>query len=86
MLSTSQLNTGINSATRPLPGGIVQIGNDPNYAIMGPQVSAPTVVHELWVKDDDGYVTILMIEPDILVAPLFKMSNLADQGLLSRIG
>ncbi len=77
VLSTSQLNTGVNAATNPLPGGIVQIANDPNYVIMGPQVSAPTVVgHELWVQDDDDYTTIIMIEPDIIVAPLFKKANL----------
>lgn len=76
VLSTSQINTGISSSTRPLPGGIVQIGNDPNYAIMGPTVGAPTVkLHELWVKGEDGYVTIQMVEPDILVTR-FKLSNL----------
>lgn len=76
VLSTSQINTGVSSSTRPLPGGIVQIGNDPNYAIMGPTVGAPTVkFHELWVKSDDGYVTIQTVEPDILVTR-FKLSNL----------
>ncbi len=76
VLSTSQLNTGISSSTRPLPGGIVQIGNDPNYAIMGPTLGAPTVkFHELWVKGEDGYVTIQMVEPDILITR-FKLSNL----------
>lgn len=77
VLSTAQLNTGVNAATNPLPGGIVQIANDPNYVIMGPQVSAPTVVgHELWVQDDDDYTTIIMIQPDIIVAPLYKKANL----------
>lgn len=76
VLSTSQINTGISSSTRPLPGGIVQIDNDPNYAIMGPTVGAPTVkLHELWVKGEEGYVTIQMVEPDILVTR-FKLSNL----------
>src|ERR1700730_14264249 len=76
VLSTSQINTGVSSSTRPLPGGIVQIGNDPNYAIMGPTVGAPTVkFHELWVKGEEGYVTIQMAEPDILVTK-FKLSNL----------
>ena len=76
VLSTSQINTGISSSTRPLPGGIIQIGNDPNYAIMGPTVGAPTVkFHELWVKGEDGYVTIQMVEPDILITR-FKLSNL----------
>lgn len=77
VLSTSQLNTGVQGMTRPLPGGIVQLNNDPNYAIMGPQVAAPTVnCRELWVQDDDDYTTIIMIEPDIIIAPLFQKANL----------
>lgn len=77
VLSTSQINTGVQGMTRPLPGGIVQLNNDPNYAIMGPQVSAPTVtVHELWVQDEEDYTTIIMVEPDIIIAPLFKKQNL----------
>ena len=77
VLSTSALQTGVSGATRPLPGGIVQLNNDPNYAIMGPQVGAQTVnVHELWVQDDEDYTTILMIEPDIIIAPYGKKMNL----------
>jgi hypothetical protein len=59
------------------PGGIVQVTSDANYGIMGP-VIAPAVVcmHELWVKDATDYVTIQLIEPDILIAPLAKKSNL----------
>lgn len=78
VLSTSQLNTGVQGATRPLPGGIVQLNNDPNFSIMGPVIAADTVqMHELWVKGEkDDYVTIQLIEPDILIAPLFKRSNL----------
>jgi len=77
VLSTSQLNTGVQSMTSPVPGGIVQLNQDPNYAMMGPSIAVDTVkFHELWVKGDDDYVTIQMIEPDILIAPLFKKSNL----------
>ncbi len=77
VLSTSQLNTGVNAATSPLPGGIVQIANDPNYAVMGAQISAPQVTgFEIWVQDDDDYTTIVMIAPDILIAPLYKKANL----------
>lgn len=78
VLSTSQLNTGVQGMTRPLPGGIVQLNNDPNFSIMGPVVAADTVqMHELWVKGEkDDYVTIQLIEPDILIAPLFKRVNL----------
>ena len=77
VLSTSQLNTtGVQAATRPLPGGIVQVMSDPNYAIMGPTVAADTVqFHELWVKGKEDWATIQIIEPDILVT-MFKLSNL----------
>ena len=68
VLSTSQIQTGVNSAT--LPGGIVQVANDPNYSVMGPVIAAEMVkLRELWVKDEEDYVTIQVIEPDILVAP-----------------
>ncbi|MFA5902211.1 MAG: hypothetical protein WC829_24225, partial [Hyphomicrobium sp.] len=77
VLSTSQLNTGVQSMTNPVPGGIVQLNNDPNYAMMGPTVAVDTVMfHELWVKGEDDYVTVQLVEPDILIAPLFKKSNL----------
>ena len=76
VLSTSQLNTGVSVATRPLPGGIVQLGNDPNYGIMGPTDGAPTVkFHELWIKGEDDYKTLQIVEPDILVTK-FRTSNL----------
>ena len=76
VLSTSQLNTGVSSATRPLPGGIVQLGNDPSYPTISPTDGAPTVkFHELWVKGEDDYQTIQMVEPDILITR-FKLSNL----------
>lgn len=76
VLSTSQLNTGVQQATRPLPGGIVQLGNDPNYPTISPVDGAPTVkFHELWVKDEDDYATIQIVDPDILVTR-FKLSNL----------
>jgi hypothetical protein len=77
VLSTSALQTGVSGATRPLPGGIVQLNNDPNYAIMGPQVGAEVVnVHELWIQDDTDYTTIQMVEPDIIIAPFGKKMNL----------
>lgn len=84
VLSTSQLNTGVQGMTRPIPGGIVQLNNDPNYSIMGPVIAADLVqMHELWVKDEHDYVTIQVIEPDILISPLFKKSNLLikDSGI-----
>lgn len=77
VLSSSQINTGVQSMVSPVPGGIVQLNNDPNYAMMGPTVAVDTVkFHELWVKGEDDYVTVQIIEPDILIAPLYKKSNL----------
>ncbi len=77
ILSANQLQTNSDGGGSAIPGGVVQLNNYPNYAIMGPVV-APEVVqaHELWVKDEDDYVTFLVIEPDILVAPRHKKSNL----------
>lgn len=87
VLSTSQINTGVQSMVTPVPGGIVQLNNDPNYAIMGPVVAAEVVqMHELWVKDEDDYTTIQLIEPDILITPFndgritFKKANLLGNG------
>jgi hypothetical protein len=69
VLSTSQLNTS--GASQTLPGGVVNLGVDANTAVMGPVVSAPTVqMHELWVMDETDYTTIIMVEPDIIIAPL----------------
>jgi hypothetical protein len=68
VLSTSQINT--TGISQTLPGGVVNLGNDANTAVMGPVVSAPTVqMHELWVQGETDYVTIIMVEPDIIVAP-----------------
>lgn len=82
VLSTATLNTtGIPST--PQPGGIVQLSNDPNYAMFGPDVAAELYpMHELWVRDDnrdDDYTTIQLIEPDILVAPRLKHANLFSE-------
>lgn len=70
VLSTSVLNTGLDSLTRPVPGGIVQLNNDPNYALVGPEIGVPIVkLHELWVRDEYDWVTIQLIDPDIIVSP-----------------
>ncbi len=72
VLSTSQLNTGVQGMVSPVPGGIVQLNSDPNYALMGPTLAPDvTQLHELWVQDDNDYITIQMIEPDILITPFF---------------
>jgi hypothetical protein len=76
VLSTSVLQTGVQQNTRPLPGGIVQLGNDPSYPTISPMDGAPTVkFHELWVKGEDDYQTIQIVEPDILISR-FRLSNL----------
>jgi len=76
ILSSSVLQTGVNGATRPLPGGIVQLGNDPNYAVMGPVIGADVVTcHEIWVQDDTDYSTIIMIEPDVIISPVVVGKN-----------
>lgn len=83
VLSTSTLSTGVQGMTRPVPGGIVQLNNDPNYAIMGPLVDVEVVrMNELWVRDQDDYKTIQIIEPDVMVAPspYLKASNLMISG------
>jgi len=87
VLSTSQINTGVQSMVSPVPGGIVQLNNDPNYSLMGPVVAADMVTaHELWVKDEHDYTTIQMIQPDIIVTPhmdgdvVFRKGNLLGRG------
>lgn len=81
VLSTSTLNTSAQGMTQQRSGGIVQLNNDPNYAIVAPQVAAPRVkLHELWLWDDDDYTTVQLIEPDILIAPRFKRANLLISG------
>lgn len=76
VLSTSQLQTGVNGGGSVVPGGIVQFNQNPNYALMGPVVSTPTVkLHEIWVKGKEDYNTIQMIE-DVVLVTKFKTSNL----------
>jgi len=79
VLSTSQLNTGVQGMVSPVPGGIVQLNSDPNYALMGPTI-APDVaqMHELWVRTEEDWVTIQMIEPDIIITPLYTRVDKVD--------
>ena len=82
VLSGSTLNTGVQSATRPIPGGIVQLNNDPNYSIVGPSVAAEMIkFHELWIQGETDYITVQIVEPDILIAPRFKRTNLLMGGI-----
>lgn len=83
VLSSSQINTsGQGGAT--IPGGVVSLTSDANYQILEPQIGTNTVrMHELWVQGEKDYCTIQIIEPDILVSPIFNRSNLfiKDSGL-----
>lgn len=76
VLSASPLNTsGVEGTTAP--GGIVNVTANANFGSMGPVIAPATVtMHELWVKDKTDYVTIQVIDPDILLAPLHKKANL----------
>jgi hypothetical protein len=76
VLSTNQLNT-TGQAGLVRPGGIVNLQNDPVTAIMGPVLNVDVVqMHEIWVKaDENRYVTLQLIEPDILISK-FKHDNL----------
>lgn len=76
VLSTNQINTSGQSGS-PMPGGIVSLTSDSNYPILEPQIGTDTVrMHELWVQGESDYVTIQIIEPDILVAPIYNRTNL----------
>lgn len=76
VLSSSTLSA-TSGVQQVRPGGMVGMTNDANYAIMGPLIGAEVVnVHELWVQDDEDYTTIIMVEPDIIICPLFKKANL----------
>jgi hypothetical protein len=84
VVSVSPINTSGVDSPRPAPGGIVDFSGQ---GTMG-SASAVTDVEmvkmfELWVQDGDDYTTIQIIEPDILIAPLFKHSNLMLPGLKS---
>jgi hypothetical protein len=79
VLSTSQIQTGVTN-NNTMPGGIVQLNNDPNYSIVGPIMDIDLVrFHELWVKGKKDYETIQIIEPDILITK-FKRGNLLVPG------
>lgn len=85
VLSTAVLNVSLQNATQPQPGGIVQLSNDPNFATLGPTVAAELFpMNEIHAWDDarGDWTTIQYFEPDILVAPLFKHTNLFAPGCL----
>jgi hypothetical protein len=82
ILSTSKLNAAAGNTSRPVPGGIVQLGAEANYGGVPGGAKAPMVkMHECWVWDGADYTTIQVIEPDILIAPLWRRVNLLVPGL-----
>lgn len=79
ILSTSQLQTDLSSITSPLPGGIVSLNNNSSDVIIDADRGADVVKFyevPMWDDDSGDWVTCQMFEPDVLVAPLFKKSNL----------
>lgn len=79
VLSTAVLDVSLQNATTPMPGGIVQLSNDPSYSTLGPSTAEQLVqMFEMTVWDDlrNDWTTIQLIEPDVLIAPRFKAVNL----------
>lgn len=79
ILSTSQLQTDISHSTSPLSGGIVSLSNNASDVIIDADRGADVVKFfelTLWDDDTGDWVTCQMFEPDIVVAPLYKKSNL----------
>lgn len=72
ILSTNQINTQGTIGSSPSPGGVAVFSNN-NTPIMTARVDIETVkFHEIWVKGATDYVTIQLIEPDILIMPYFS--------------
>lgn len=79
ILSTSTLQTDLSSATSPMPGGIVALDNNSSDTVIDSGTGVEMAkMYELWLWDDStgDYVTVQMFEPDILVAPIFRKTNL----------
>ena len=77
VLSSNVLNTDL-ATQRQQPGGIVQLADVNAAGMLAPEIAIDLVqYHELYIKDDatEDYVTILLIEPDILVSPRLKREN-----------
>ena len=68
-------------SSRPVPGGIVQLGGGGGIdGANAASTARKACVHELWVWDGPDYTTIQWIEPDILIAPFGRNSNLLISG------
>lgn len=72
ILSTNQINTSGTIASSPIPGGVANFAGSNNFPLMGANVDVELVKHhEIWVKGEEDYVTIQLIEPDIFIMPYF---------------
>lgn len=87
VLSTTQINASGTSNPKPPSGGLVDLANNQNYSILSPNIAVDRVLmHELYVKGARDYITIQIIEPDIIVTPfrkervVMKMQNLLIPG------
>lgn len=66
------------------PGGMVDLAADPLVGVIAPRVLEDTFpVYELTVLDDDfgDYITVQLVEPDILIAPQLRRRNLFVEGM-----
>ena len=83
VLSTAVLNLSP-AAGRPTgPGGWIQTTGGPAYPPMLPQSKIDLFPrHEIWVWNDQlsDYTTFVYFEPDILVSPLYRPTNLFVPG------
>jgi len=69
----------------PGSGGIVQLFGQPDYSVIGPNVTVPMVMfHELWVQGQDDWRTVQFVEPDILITR-YKLNNLLTGDINSNL-
>jgi hypothetical protein len=73
ILSTNTINTSGNTiAGAGSPGGVAIFGA-PSAPTPGASVDIDLVkFHEIWVKGPEDYVTIQIIDPDVLIMPYFS--------------
>jgi hypothetical protein len=72
ILSTNQINTSGTIANGPSPGGVAVFSSN-NTPIMTAKTDVDMIkFHEVWIKGATDYVTIQLLEPDILIMPYFS--------------
>jgi len=79
VLSTAVLDITPAAGRSNFPGGWIQTTGGPAYPPMMPSVNVDLFPrHEIWVWDDElsDYTTFVFFEPDILVSPRYKRTNL----------